>query len=456
MNETLGTNKASSIDIKILCEQSRKYNYIVPSDFEKYGIKRGLRNADGTGVPVGITRICNVHGYLIDEGERIPQEGQLVYRGVDIRDIIDGCAAEGRYGFEEVVWLLLFGTLPNKEQVGLFQELIAANRVLPDNFVDDLIIKSPSRNIMNKMARSVLALYSYDENPDDISLENVIRQSIEILARLPLIMVEAYQVKRRAYDNKSMYFHTAKANLSISQNILRMLRPNKQFTEDEARLLDLCLILHAEHGGGNNSTFATRVLTSTGTDTYASIAAGIGSLKGFRHGGANHKVQAMLEDMKANIKNYEDEDEVFAYLMKMVNGEVGDGSGLIYGMGHAVYTLSDPRALILKSHAEKLMVGTEVEQDYKLLNLVEKLTPEVFFKKRGERKVLCANVDMYSGLVYQMLGIPPELYTPIFAVARTAGWCAHRIEEIITSSKIIRPAYRALGRSAQYIPLSER
>jgi len=406
----------------------------------------------------GVTQICNVHGYVLNEGERFPVEGQLTYRGIDINDLINGCQAEGRYGYEETAWLLLFGKLPTAAQLDHFNHLLASYRELPESFTDDMIIKAPSPHIMNKLARSVLALYSYDANPDDTSLGNVLRQSIELIARTPTIITAAYQVRRRAYEHKSMYFHAPKPEFSTAQNILRTMRSNKTFTEDEAHLLDLCLMLHAEHGGGNNSTFATRVLTSAGTDTYSAIAAGVGALKGPRHGGANLKVMEMLEFMKADIADPENETEVRDYLVKLLNKEAGDRTGLIYGMGHAVYTKSDPRAVILKSNLMKICAGTPVEADARLLSTVERLVPGLMAEFKGlDPNTICANVDLYSGLVYRMLRIPPEVYTPLFATARMAGWCAHRLEELQTGGKIIRPAYKAVASPTQvYLPLSQR
>ena len=454
VKEPITSELKSCIDS--LCEEYRKYNHIDPAYFDQYQVKRGLRNPDGTGVMAGVTQICNVHGYIVNEGERMPVDGELVYRGINIRDIIENCTKEQRYGFEETAWLLLFGKLPTKEQLDTFNNIIASFRELPENFTEDMIIKAPSPDIMNKLARSVLALYSYDSNPDDTSLANVMRQSIELIARTPSIITAAYQVKRRAYDHKSMYFHSPKPEFSTAQNILRTLRSDKQFTEEEARLLDLCLILHAEHGGGNNSTFTVRVLTSSGTDTYSAIAGGIGSLKGPKHGGANIKVMEMLEAIKAGVSNWKDDGEVADFLLKLMNKEAGDRSGLIYGMGHAVYTKSDPRAIILKENAMRMAAGTPIEDEFMLLDAVERLTPQVFAAKKGIDRVVAPNVDLYSGLVYKMLRVPPELVTPLFAVSRMAGWCAHRLEELETGGRIIRPAYKAVAKPQPYIPLAER
>lgn len=448
--------RISSSTLSSLCDEYRKHNRIDPEKFEKYQVKRGLRNADGSGVMAGLTRICNVHGYVMSEGEKTPVEGRLIYRGIDIQELVAGCTAENRFGYEETAWLLLFGSLPTPGQLEKFSEILSAYRELPDYFAEDMIIKAPSPNIMNKLARSVLALYSYDSMPDDLSMENVLRQSIELIARLPSIMAYAYQVKRRHYDRESMYLHPNLPGLSTAQTILRTLRADAVYTEEEARLLDLCLMLHAEHGGGNNSTFAARVLTSSGTDTYSAIAAAIGSLKGPKHGGANIKVMEMLEYLKAGIRDWNDEDEVRAFLVRLINKQEGDRSGLVYGMGHAVYTLSDPRAVILKRYAVDLAEQKGYGPEFRLLETVERLTPGVFAEVKGGDKVMCANVDMYSGLVYKSLGIHPDLYTPLFAVARMAGWCAHRVEELLTGGRIMRPAYKAIAEKQPYIPLAQR
>ncbi len=439
-----------------LCDRAKENAPIDPKEFRKYEVKRGLRNSDGTGVMAGLTRICNVHGYVMDEGEKTPIEGRLIYRGYSIEDLVAGSHGQGRFGFEEVVFLLLFGVLPTQEQLQEFCDLLSSCRELPEYFAEDMIIKAPSPNLMNKMARSVLALYSYDSNPDDTSAENVLRQSIELIAMLPSILGYAYQVKRRHYDRESMYFHPLLPGLSTSETILRTIRADASYTEEEARLLDLCLMLHAEHGGGNNSTFSTRVLSSSGTDTFSAISAAIGSLKGPRHGGANLQVIRMMDDIKAHIADVHDEEEVAAYLKKLLHREAGDRSGLIYGMGHAVYTLSDPRAVILKKEAAKVAATGGMEDDFVLLDTIERLTPGLMAQERGIDKAICANVDMYSGLIYRSMGISEELFTPLFAVARISGWCAHRIEELLTGGRIIRPAYKPFGKQRVYVPLSQR
>ena len=442
--------------IQTLCDEFTKYNHIDSSYYDRLEVKRGLRNSDGTGVLAGLTLICNVHGYLINEGERQPIDGELIYRGININDLVDGCLSENRFGYEETVYLLLFGALPTKRQLEHFREIMANYRELPPGFVDDIIIKSPSRNIMNQLERSVLALYSYDNYAENNNLEHEIRKALQIISCLPTIMVNSFQVKRRYYDNESMFMHPLNMEESAAESILSTLRPDRGYTPEEAHLLDMCLMLHAEHGGGNNSTFACRVLTSSGTDAYSAYAGAIGSLKGHRHGGANINASKMLGYMKAGIHNWEDEDEVARFLKRIMLKKEGDGTGLIYGMGHAVYTKSDPRALILRQNAMKLAQGTEFEAEFKLLNLVEKLTPLVFAELKGDTKTMCANVDLYSGLVYRSLGINPDLFTPLFAVARMPGWCAHRIEELLTGGRIIRPAYKSLSVRQPYIPLDQR
>ncbi len=452
-------NYISPIDtdaLSSLCEELLKNNRISPEAYTRFDVKRGLRNADGTGVMAGLTRICSVEGYYIDDGERVPKEGRLIYRGIDMNEIVDNCIAENRFGFEEVAWLLLFGDLPTQKQLDRFCELLSECRELPDEFIEDMIMKAPSPDIMNKVARSVLALYSFDQNPDDTSVENVLRQSIQLIAQIPSIMAYAYQVKRRVYDHKSMFIHQNKKSLKTAESILHSIRADRKFTDEEAKLLDLCMIIHAEHGGGNNSTFATRCITSSGTDTYSAIAAGIGSLKGPKHGGANIKVHKMVEDMKAYVSDPTNEGQVADYLAKVIQKKAGDGSGLIYGMGHAVYTLSDPRAVILKRSAREYSKKCGFEADFRTLELIEELTPELFAKYKGEKKKICANVDLYSGLIYDMLKIPQELFTPLFMSSRIAGWSAHRIEELTGGGRIMRPAYKSVSLPRRFVPMAER
>ena len=439
-----------------MSEKIEKKSQIDLDQFWKYGVKRGLRNPDGTGVMAGLTKICTVEGYYIEDGERVPKHGVLKYRGLKIDEIIEGCEKENRFGFEEVVYLLIFGSLPTKSQLDLFKDTLGMCRDLPENYIEDVLMKNASMDVMNKLARCVLTSYSFDEFPDDISINNVLRQSVQIIAQMPVMMCYAYQVKRMKFYNKSMYFHPEKKELSTAETILRSIRSDRKFTDEEAKLLDICLILHAEHGGGNNSTFATRVLTSSGTDTYSAIAAAIGSLKGRRHGGANIKVTNMVNEITENVADITDEKQVAEYLEKIIRKEAGDGSGLIYGMGHAVYTLSDPRAVILKRKAKEFAYKFGFEKEYELIASIERLTPEVYRKVKGKNKIMCANVDLYSGLIYKMLGIPEDLFTPLFATARIAGWCSHRMEELLTGGKIIRPAYKNIALPKKYVPMDER
>ncbi len=443
-------------NIKDLCGKLAKNSAIDPALYEKYHIKRGLRNSDGTGVKAGITNICNVHGYLLNEGELEPIPGQLIYRGYSITDIVENVEEEDRYGYEETSFLLLFGHLPTPTELKWFNDTISENRDLPRDFVEDMILKAPSKNIMNKLSRSILALYSYDPDCEKKGLENEMRIAMSLIAKLPVIMAAAYQVKRRVFDNQSMIMHPVNYDENTAQCILSLLRPDRQYTKEEAQMLDRLLMLQAEHGGGNNSTFTTRVLTSSGTDPYSTYSSAICSLKGPRHGGANLQVIQMLDNFNANIKNWEDEGEVADYMRRTILKETNDHSGLIYGMGHAVYTISDPRAVILKKKAFELAKGKEIEAEFHLLETIERLTPEIFRMVKGSTKTMCANVDMYSGLVYRMLGIPDELFTPLFAVARISGWAAHRMEEKLTGSRIIRPAYKAIAKEKEYIKLNER
>ncbi len=439
-----------------LYEAYKEENRIDPKLYEAYNVKRGLRNPDGSGVLAGVTNICSVHGYVLYEGEKEPDEGKLIFRGYSINDLVDAVVREDRFGYEEIAYLLIAGKLPSAQQLARFRTMLDERRELPGGFFEDMILKAPSKNIMNKLARSVLSLYSYDDEPDVMSVEHEVSTALSIIAKMPVFMVNAYFVKQRYFENESLIMHPIIPGLSTSELILSLLRPDRKYTDQEAKLLDIMLMLHAEHGGGNNSTFTCRVLSSSGTDPYSAYSAAIGSLKGPRHGGANHKVLEMHKDIMANVSNWENEDEVADYLTKILRKEAGDGSGLIYGMGHAVYTLSDPRAVILKKNAEKMAIGTEFEAEYRLLNLIEKLTPKLMKAVKGSAKDMCANVDMYSGFVYKMLGIPEDLFTPLFAVSRMAGWCAHRFEECTTGKRIIRPAYKSVLKTQDYAPIASR
>lgn len=425
--------------------------------FGEYEVKRGLRNEDGTGVMAGLTAVGSVLGYTLENGKKVPMEGHLKYRGYDITDLVRNAENENRFGFEEVAYLLLFGHLPDKTTLDNFSQLIGLMRPLPEGFAEDMILKAPSTNIMNKIARSVLASYSYDPNPDDISVGNIIRQSIELIARFPVMAAYGYQAKSHYHDGNSLYLHTPQKDLSTAENFLYMLRPDNQYTREEAEMIDVLLMIHAEHGGGNNSAFTTRVISSSNTDTYSAIAAAVGSLKGPRHGGANAKVIGMIEDIKANVKDWADDEELGAYLAKILRKEAYDGSGLVYGMGHAIYTYSDPRCILLKEKAEGLVKShPEFEKEFNLYKSIERLTPDIFASVRANSKVMCANVDMYSGFVYKMLGIPTEMYTPLFAISRIVGWCAHRLEEVIGCSRIIRPAYRSITEGKEYVGIKDR
>jgi len=439
-------------ELGALAERNNRFD---PALYHKYNVKRGLRNSDESGVLVGLTEIGDVHGYIFDEGERIPEEGRLMYRGINIEEIVKGFQEDGRFGFEEAAYLLLFGELPNRQRLEEFEELLDEHRELPEGFIENMILKAPSSDIMNKLARSVLVSYSYDKNPDEISIRNVLRQSIELIARFPAFAAYGYQAKSHYYDKKSLFIHRPKKGLSTAENLLHMFRADSKFTRLEAETLDLALVLHAEHGGGNNSTFTVHVVSSTDTDTYAAIAAGLGSLKGPKHGGANIKVIAMMEDIMAQVKDWKDEEEVKAYLVKILRKETFDRTGLIYGIGHAVYTKSDPRGILLKGKAAELAREKSLQGEYELHELIERLTPRLINEEKKSHKVIAANVDFYSGFVYQMLDIPRELYTPIFAIGRIAGWCAHRIEEIVSGGRIIRPAYRNVSARKPYAPLAQ-
>ena len=441
--------------VKSLCAEVTDEYRIPDRYYVGDAVKRGLRNADGTGVMAGVTRVGSVQGYYMRDMERIPIPGELYYRGIDVGDILSNHASLGTFGYEEVAYLLLFGKLPTREQFRRFNKVLTGARRLPEGFFEDMILKAPSKNIMNKLERSVLVLYSYDDEPDSTAVENVMRQSIELIGCFPTIVADAYAVKHHVYDRGSLYIHNPDEKLSVAENFLRMSRKDKSFTEEEARLLDLMLILHAEHGGGNNSTFACRTLTSSGTDTYSAIAAAVGALKGPLHGGANAKVLAMADYLDENVGTVNDEN-VRNLLVKLLNREGGDGSGKIYGLGHAVYTVSDPRAAAIKKYARHLAGETGFSRRFDLLETVERVGIPLLMEKTGRTLPMCANVDLYSGLVYSMLGIPQDLYTPLFAIARIAGWCAHRLEELITCGRIMRPAYRSSMRYGEYIPIDER
>ena len=423
--------------------------------YTKYDVKRGLRDSDGRGVLTGLTEISDVSGFKEVNGERIPIEGELFFQGYDVRELVKGFG-QGNHGFEETIFLLLFGELPTEEELKDFMQIIGYLRPLPDNFNRDVIMKAPSRNIMNVLERCVLTLYSYDENPDDISVPHVLSQSLSLIARFPVIAAYGYQSYRHKFMDSSLVIHRPKPELSTAENILRLLRPDATFTDLEAQVLDVCLVLHAEHGGGNNSTFTTHVITTTGTDTYSAVAGSLGSLKGPRHGGANLKVQQMVADLKANVEDTEDDAQVKAYLDKLLKKQAFDKAGLIYGMGHAIYTLSDPRAQILKSYARKLSEAEGFTKEFELYDRIERLAKELIVKHRDVQKPVCANVDLYSGFVYSVLKIPVELFTPMFAIARIAGWSAHRIEELANNGKIIRPAYKYVGTHREYLPMKER
>jgi citrate synthase len=407
-------------------------------------------------VLVGLTRVGDVHGYIIDEGEKVAVDGKLYYRGVDVEDIAAAAERESRFCFEEAVFLLMFGLLPNKEELSEFASYIGRHRALPKYFAEDAIIKAPSRDIMNKLARSVLTLYSYDDDPENQSPENVLRQCLELIARFPTIVAYSYMAKKHYFDHESLIIHLPESSVSCAETMLSLIRPDQKFSRLEAEILDLAMMLHAEHGGGNNSTFAVHVVSSADTDTYSAMAAGIGSLKGFKHGGANAKVKGMMDDIKRNVKHWESEEEVSTYLASILRGEAFDGTGLIYGQGHAVYTKTDPRALLLRDKAAALAEEKGLMKEFELHRLIERLAPLEFKKYKGQDKDICTNVDFYSGFVYGMLGIPDDLYTPLFAVSRIAGWCAHRLEEIVAGGRIIRPAYKCVQNRLGYTEMSKR
>lgn len=421
-----------------------------------YPVKRGLRNNDGSGVIAGITNISNVHGYMMNEGDKVPVEGQLTFRGYNIYDLLSDASPEKRFGFEEVAYLLMLGSLPTQDQLDQFVAAIDEERELPDGFTADRIMRHPSSNLMNVLSRSVLSLYADDDAAEDRSYEHELKTAISLISRLPRIMVLAYYAKQAFFNGDSMIMHRFIPGQSSSETILSMLRPDREFTPEEARMLDIMMCLHAEHGGGNNSTFTCRVLSSSDTDPYSAYAGAIGSLKGSKHGGANHQVLAMQAEIKENVKDWSNEDEVASYIAKIVNKQAYDKTGLIYGMGHAVYTLSDPRAIICKEFATRLAEGTEYEAELNLLKSIERLAPEVILREKGTDKDMCANVDMYSGFVYSMMGIPADLITPLFACSRMSGWAAHRMEELVSGKRIIRPAYKTAVKPQDYVPIENR
>lgn len=432
-----------------------KCHSIDPCYYTTYDIKRGLRNADGTGVVVGVTNISNVHGYVVSEGDKVPDRGRLSYRGYSISDLVDHAVAENRFGFEETAYLLMAGELPTAEQLKTFNDLIAAQRDLPDGFTANYIMKPPTRDLMNAMSRAVLQLYAFDDEAENRSSEHEIDTAIMLLSRLPRIMVLSYHVMRDKFFGDSMFIHHYIPGQSTAETILSMLRPDRQFTDTEAKTLDIMLMLHAEHGGGNNSTFTCRAVTSADTDPYSAYAAAIGSLKGARHGGANNRTLRMTDDIKQHVADITDEGQVADYLRKIVRKEAYDRTGLIYGMGHAVYTLSDPRAELLHKYAERLVVGTDHEAEFRLLEIIERLAPQLL-AEAGKSKDICANVDLYSGCVYSTLGVPRELLTPMFASARMAGWSAHRFEEIVSGKRIMRPAFKKTGHAREYVDIADR
>ena len=429
---------------------------INPNLYQEYDVKRGLRYSDGRGVLVGLTQVGVVVGYEVRDGKKIAVPGKLIYRGYDIEDLIRDTVSHDEFGFEQTAYLLLFGELPTVQQLQEFKTLLGSRRTLPDNFTEDMIMKAPSPDIMNKLARSVLASYSYDSHAEDFSVSNILRQCIELIARFSTFSAYAYQAKRRYYDGRSMYIHNPVPELSTAENFLRLIRSDKHYTKLEAETLDLALILHAEHGGGNNSTFSIHVVSSTDTDTYSAIASAVGSLKGRRHGGANIKVMEMMDNIKENVKDWGNEEEIKAYLRKIVRKEANDHSGLIYGQGHAVYTISDPRAILLKEKAGELAKEKGFMDEYNFYKTIDRLAPLVIQEEKNSDKKICTNVDFYSGFVYSMLNIPRELYTPIFAISRIAGWAAHRMEEVISGGRIYRPAYKNVLPSKEFIPMEDR
>ena len=458
MNEIYpGVKNLEPQDIRLLCEAFHRNNTIDVETCERLGVKRGLRNPDGTGVLAGLTNICDVIGYQRrEDGSIHPIPGKLIYRGIDLETIVEEGMKKDRFMFEEVVWLLLFGDLPSEEHLKRFCEIIDSHRELPQGFPETMIMSAPSPNVMNKIARAVLAMYSYDDRAEDTSLENIIRQSVNLIAELPTMMIYSYLAKSHVYDHGSLYFHYPIPGLSTAEHVLSLYRSDQHYTHAEAKLLDLCMVVHADHGGGNCSTFADRVLSSSGTDTYSAISAAVGCLKGPKHGGANLKVMHQLDYILSSVNDPSDESELYEFLKKIIRKEAGDGSGLIYGIGHAVYTVSDPRAQLLKKYSKELAYEKGFAVQWNTLCLIEKLAPAAFKEVKGQTKQVCANVDLFSGLIYRMLGIGEDIFTPLFAIARCPGWCAHRMEEVEFANRIIRPAYRYVGSDQDYVPLENR
>ena len=443
-------------ELLALSKLSKEHGQIDPTLYTKYDVKRGLRDLSGKGVLAGLTDISEITSYIIEDSDMIPCDGKLYYRGYKIQDLVNGFEKDNRFGFEEIAYLLLFGTLPDKKELGTFQQMLGEFRSLPTHFVRDIIMKAPSKDMMNALARSVLTMYAYDDRADDTSIENVVRQSLQLISLFPLISVYAYHAYNHYHDGASLIIHPPKPELSTAEHLLYLLRPDGQYTDLEAKMLDLGLVLHMEHGGGNNSSFTTHVVSSSGTDTYSAIAAALGSLKGPKHGGANVKVVKMFDDLKANVSDWTNEAQLKDYLCKLLDREAFDHSGLIYGMGHAVYSLSDPRSEIFKSHVASLAKEKGREDELALYNTVEKLAKEVIFEKRRIYKGVSANIDFYSGFVYSMLNLPTELFTPMFANARIVGWSAHRLEELTSGGKIIRPAYKSVCKKKPYEPIKKR
>lgn len=443
-------------EILRLAQKSEEAGIIDSELYTRYDVKRGLRDINGKGVLAGLTHISDVRATEIKDGVSVPAHGKLFYRGYNVQDLINGFTKDDRFGFEETAYLLLFGELPNSTELAEFRKLLGSYRSLPTSFVRDIIMKAPSKDMMNTLARSVLTLYSYDDRADDTSLPNVLRQCMQLISLFPMLSIYGYQAYSHYHDGNSLFIHQPIPELSTAENILHILRPDSSYTPLEAKILDIALVLHMEHGGGNNSSFTTHVVTSSLTDTYSTIAAAIGSLKGPRHGGANIKVVKMFEEMKREIHDWEDEEEVSCYLKKLLHKEAFDHAGLIYGVGHAIYSKSDPRAVAFKSFVQKLSEEKGLQKEFALYSLVEKLAPEVISAERQMYKGVSINVDFYSGFVYHMLGLPMELYTPIFAIARIVGWSAHRLEELANNGKIIRPAYKPVGEDREYVDLSNR